>query len=322
MAKKVDTPVYPVSPLKITKEKFCGLLTEQINKGNELYSIDVPRKAQSNSYYGYGGGFLSSGRISDKVEYDEAAENAFVADYKRWRDRCKSIYQTSFTESESSYFHDFESQILSSIWGSDSVKEYKGNIQRLVNYMQGDIERVDLIECVAEPESIDQERSKAEIDMQKVFVVYGHNDALRIEVSRTIEQLGLQPIVLQEQEDFGNTIIEKFETHASDIGFAIVLLTADDLGIARKDLRREEKEKGFKAEYKPRARQNVIFEMGYFIGKLDRTHVFELLEEGVEKPGDLDGILYTSVDGEGMWKFKLAKRLKALGYNIKMDKIL
>ena len=279
MAKKVDTPVYPVSPLKITKEKFCGLLTEQINKGNELYSIDVPRKVQSNSYYGYGGGFLSSGRISDKVEYDEAAENAFVADYKRWRDRCKSIYQTSFTESESSYFHDFESQILSSIWGSDSVKEYKGNIQRLVNHMQGDIERVDLIECIAEEDTASIETSKNVIDKNKVFVVYGHNDALRVEVSRTIEQLGLIPIVLQEQEDFGNTIIEKFETHASDIGFAV-------------------------------------------IGKLDRAHVFELLEEGIETPGDLDGALYTMVDSEGVWKYKLAKRLKALGYVITIDNIL
>ena len=320
MAKKVDTPVYPVSPLKITKEKFCGLLTEQINKGNELYSIDVPRKVQSNSYYGYGGGFLSSGRISDKVEYDEAAENAFVADYKRWRDRCKSIYQTSFTESESSYFHDFESQILSSIWGSDSVKEYKGNIQRLVNHMQGDIERVDLIECIAEEDTASIETSKNVIDKNKVFVVYGHNDALRVEVSRTIEQLGLIPIVLQEQEDFGNTIIEKFETHASDIGFAVVLLTADDIGVSRKDLAKEKND--YKAEYKPRARQNVIFEMGYFIGKLDRAHVFELLEEGIETPGDLDGALYTMVDSEGVWKYKLAKRLKALGYVITIDNIL
>lgn len=321
MAKKVDTPVYPVSPLKITKEKFCGLLTEQINKGNELYRIDVPRKLQSDSYYGYGGGFLSSGRISDKVEYEDAAKDAFIADYKRWSDRCKSIYQTSFTEPESSYFHDFESQIWS-IWGSDTVKEYKGNIQRLVNHMQGDIERVDLIECIAEEDTTTTETINTVIDMNKVFVVYGHNDALRVEVSRTIEQLGLRPIVLQEQEDFGNTIIEKFEAHASDIGFAVVLLTADDLGVSCKDLAREEKEKGFKAEYKTRARQNVVFEMGYFIGKLDRAHVFELLEDGVEKPGDLDGILYTSIDEEGMWKIRLAKRLKALGYIVNLDKII
>ena len=319
--KKVKTPVYHVAPLKITKEKFCGLLTEQINKGNDLFRIDVPRKAQSNPYYGYGGGFLSSGRISDKVEYDDVAENAFVANYKRWRDRCKSIYQTSFTEPESSYYHDFESQICS-IWGSDTIKEYKDNIQRLVNHMQGDIERVDLMECIVEEDSTSTEVSKSVIDKNKVFVVYGHNDALRIEVSRTIEQLGLKPIVLQEQEDFGNTIIEKFEAHASDIGFAVVLLTADDLGVSCKDLAREEKEMGFKAEYKTRARQNVVFEMGYFIGKLDRAHVFELLEDGVENPGDLDGVLYTSVDSQGMWKFKLAKRLKSLGYEVTMDNIL
>ena len=62
--------------------------------------------------------------------------------------------------------------------------------------------------------------------------------------------------------------------------------------------------------------------MGYFIGKLDRAHVFELLEGGVEKPGDLDGIIYTEVDTEGVWKFKLAKRLKAVGYAINMDGIL
>lgn len=319
--KKVETPVYPVAPLKITKEKFCGLLTEQIKKGNELYRIDVPQNTQSNPYYEYGGGFFSAGRTSDKVEYDETSENAFVADYKRWRDRCKSIYQTSFTEPESSYFHDFESQIWS-IWGSDTVKEYKGNIQRLVNHMQGDIERVDLIECIAEEDTTTTETINTVIDMNKVFVVYGHNDALRVEVSRTIEQLGLRPIVLQEQEDFGNTIIEKFEAHASDIGFAVVLLTADDLGVSCKDLAREEKEKGFKAEYKTRARQNVVFEMGYFIGKLDRAHVFELLEDGVEKPGDLDGILYTSIDEEGMWKIRLAKRLKALGYIVNLDKII
>ena len=319
--KKVETPVYPVAPLKITKEKFCGFLTEQINRGNDLFRIDVPRKAQSNPYYGYGGGFLSSGRISDKVEYDDVAENAFVANYKRWRDRCKSIYQTSFTEPESRYYHDFESQIWS-IWGSDTIKEYKDNIQRLVNHMQGDIERVDLMECIVEEDSTSTGVSKSVIDKNKVFVVYGHNDALRIEVSRTIEQLGLKPIVLQEQEDFGNTIIEKFEAHASDIGFAVVLLTADDLGVSCKDLAREEKEMGFKAEYKTRARQNVVFEMGYFIGKLDRAHVFELLEDGVENPGDLDGVLYTSVDSEGMWKFKLAKRLKSLGYEVTMDNIL
>ena len=314
--KKVEPSVYPVAPLKIDKEKFCALLQEQITKGEDLLKVAVPMLQQSNPYMGFG----YAPRSRDRVYYDDEAEKAFVADYKRWRDRCKSIYQTSFTEAESSYFHEFESQIWS-IWGSDTVKEYKDNIRRLVNHMQGDIERVDLIECVVETKE-KVRTATAQVDMKKVFVVHGHNDALRVEVARTIEQLGLQAIILQEQEDFGNTIIEKFEANASDIGFAVVLITGDDLAVSKKDLEKEQKEKGFTAVYRSRARQNVVFEMGYFIGKLDRAHVFELMEEGVEGPGDLAGVLYTAVDEEGMWKVKLAKRLKAVGYSVNLEKII
>lgn len=316
--KKVEPQVYPVAPLKISREKFCELLSEQIKKGNELLEIDVPRKAVLNPYYG---GFANMGRVTDKVDYDETAENNFESNYKRWRDRNKSIYQTSFTEADSRYYHDFESQIWS-IWGSDTIKEYKDNIRRLVNHMQGDIERVDLIECVVETEQQKEEPIQNKIDKKKVFVVHGHNSALRVEVARTIEQLGLQAIILLEQEDFGNTIIEKFEANASDIGFAVVLITGDDLAVSKKDLEREQKETDFKATYRSRARQNVIFEMGYFIGKLDRAHVFELMEDGVEGPGDLSGVLYTAVDEEGMWKVKLAKRLKAVGYSVNLEKII
>lgn len=315
--KKVEPPVYQVAPLKIDKEKFCALLQEQITKGDDLLKVAVPMKQQSNPYMGLG--YAPHSR--DRVYYDEDAEKSFIEDYKRWRDRCKSIYQTSFTEPESSYFHDFESQIWS-IWGSDTVKEYKDNIRRVVNHMQGDIERVDLIECVIETEKQKDEPIQNKVDKKKVFVVHGHNAALRIEVARTIEQLGLQAIILQEQEDFGNTIIEKFEANASDIGFAVVLLTGDDLAVSKKDLEREQKETAFKASYRSRARQNVVFEMGYFIGKLDRAHVFELMEEGVEAPGDLSGVLYTEVDNEGMWKVKLAKRLKSVGYSVNLEKII
>ena len=307
MAKKrVEPPVYPVAPLKIDKEKFCALLQEQITKGDDLLKVAVPMKQQSNPYMGFG----YAPRSRDRVYYDDDAEKSFIEDYKRWRDRCKSIYQTSFTEAESSYYHDFESQICS-IWGSDTVKEYKDNIRRLVNHMKGDIERVDLIECVVETEKQKDEPIQNKVDKKKVFVVHGHNSALRVEVARTIEQLGLQAIILQEQDDFGNTIIEKFEANASDIGFAVILITGDDLAVSKKDLEREQIETAFKASYRSRARQNVVFEMGYFIGKLDRAHVFELMEEGVEVPGDLSGVLYTEVDNEGMWKVKLAKRLKS-----------
>ena len=109
--------------------------------------------------------------------------------------------------------------------------------------------------------------------------------------------------ILHEQADQGRTIIEKFEANSADVTFAIVLLTADDEGKAKKE-----------TDYKERARQNVIFEMGYFVGLLSRSHVFMLLDEGVEKPSDLDGIVYTSLNED--WKTKLFKELQACGYKV------
>lgn len=144
MAKKnIAVPVYPEVPLVITREKFCALLTEQIRRGNELLNVEVPKLYSRDSYYG---GFASVRQTRDRVEYEEAAEKSFIADYSRWRDRNKTIYRTAFTDPESIYYHEYESQIWS-IWGTDTIKEYKENIQRQINHMQGDIERVDLIRC-------------------------------------------------------------------------------------------------------------------------------------------------------------------------------
>ena len=143
----------------------------------------------------------------------------------------------------------------------------------------------------------------------KVFIVHGHNEAVKEKVARFVEHLKLKPIILHEQADKGRTIIEKFEANSEDVNFAIVLLTADDSGKANKE-----------TDFKQRARQNVIFERGYFIGMLSRSHVFMLLEEGVEKPSDLDGIVYTSLSED--WKSKLFKELKACGYKLDANNLL
>lgn len=144
MAKKnIAVPVYPEVPLVITRENFCELLTEQIRRGNELLNVEVPKLYSRDSYYG---GFASIRQTRDRVEYEEVAEKSFQGDYSRWRDRNKTIYRTAFTDPESIYYHEYESQIWS-IWGTDTIKEYKENIRRQINHMQGDIERVDLIRC-------------------------------------------------------------------------------------------------------------------------------------------------------------------------------
>jgi predicted nucleotide-binding protein len=135
---------------------------------------------------------------------------------------------------------------------------------------------------------------------RKVFVVHGHDDGARLAVARFLEQLGLEAIILSEQPDQGRTIIEKFEEYAADVGFAVVLLTPDDLG-------------GVAAAPATgsRARQNVIFELGYFAGKLGRGRACLMRKGVVEIPSDLHGVIYTDIDAADGWKLKLVKELKA-----------
>jgi predicted nucleotide-binding protein len=144
----------------------------------------------------------------------------------------------------------------------------------------------------------------------KVFVIHGHNDAVREAIARFVEKLGLEAIILFERSNGGKTIIEKFERE-SNVGFAIALLTADDVATCNRDKKEE-----------MRARQNVVFELGYFVAKLGRGRVAVLKESGVAEPSDLHGIVYTEIDSRGAWKLELAKELKAAGFAIDMNKVV
>jgi predicted nucleotide-binding protein len=134
----------------------------------------------------------------------------------------------------------------------------------------------------------------------KVFVVHGHDEAALQAVARFLEKLGLDAIILREQADQGRAIIEKFEDCAGTVGFAVVLLTPDDLaGPATSPA------------VASRARQNVIFELGYFAGKLGRGRACLLRKGEVEIPSDLYGVIYTDMDAADGWKIKLVRELKA-----------
>lgn len=145
---------------------------------------------------------------------------------------------------------------------------------------------------------------------RRVFVVHGHDDAARESISRFLERLELVPVVLKEQPTAGRTIIEKFEAE-SDVGFAVVLLTPDDVGglaSAPKKLQ-------------PRARQNVIFELGYFAGALGRRRVVALVKGDVEIPSDYHGVIFVQLDSNDGWRLKVAQELKAAGLTIDMNKV-
>lgn len=140
----------------------------------------------------------------------------------------------------------------------------------------------------------------------KVFIVHGHDEELKESVARIIEKQGIKAIILSEQANKGRTIIEKFEDY-SDVGGAICLFTADDYGRAKKD-----------SSDTPRARQNVVLETGYFMGKLGRDHVAILADKVIEMPSDLSGVVYTDTVN---WKIDLLKELKAMGYTVDFNKL-
>jgi len=147
---------------------------------------------------------------------------------------------------------------------------------------------------------------------RKVFLVHGQNEDTKQEVARFLEKLELAPIILHEQPSAGRALIEKIEDY-SDVGYAVVLLTGDDRGGRKEDPVQR---------YSPRARQNVIFELGFFIGKLGRARVCPLYEEGVELPSDYEGVVYVPLDAPGAWKLALAKEMNAARLHVDLNKAI
>jgi predicted nucleotide-binding protein len=159
---------------------------------------------------------------------------------------------------------------------------------------------------------VKKEPALADVKANSVFLVHGHDEATKESVARFLEKLGLNVIILHEQVNQGLTVIEKFEQYASRVGFAVVLFTPDDIGFPL----------GTEEQKQPRARQNVVLEMGYFVGKLTRQRVCVLYKGGVELPSDILGVVYHSIDQGGGWKLSLAQELRAAGYSIDLNKIV
>ncbi len=204
-------------------------------------------------------------------------------------------------------------------YGQDSApwKIFKRfDIQVLNGYekLDFDREKIKVVSALAaclrvSPKEKKKQIVTEELDLTKVFIVHGHDDLLKNEVARFIEKLGLIAIILHEQASSGKTIIEKIEEH-SNVGFGIVLYTPCDVGAKT--------EKSPKLE--PRARQNVVFEHGFLIGKIGRRNVCALVKGNIEKPNDISGVVYVPTEGE--WRLSLAKELRNSGYDIDMNLVI
>ncbi|MCM1060476.1 MAG: nucleotide-binding protein [Eubacterium sp.] len=150
------------------------------------------------------------------------------------------------------------------------------------------------------------EQNQTTPTFEKLFIVHGHDEGLKQSVARIIEKQGIEAIILSEKTNQGCAIIEKFENY-SDVNGAICLFTSDDIGRAKKD-----------TEDKLRARQNVVLETGYFMGKLGRNRIVILADDGIEMPSDLSGVVYTNTSN---WQIDLLKELKSIGYAVDFNKL-
>lgn len=177
---------------------------------------------------------------------------------------------------------------------------------------------MDEIEAFPEAiEAIDEPDQSPTALYEKVFIVHGHDRLMKTEVVGLIQTLGLTPIVLRDQPKRGRTIIEAIDHH-SDVSSAIVLLSPDDMGYSRA---------GKTEDARPRARQNVLLELGFFLGRLGRANVMVVhnKEPDFDMPSDYEGVIFIRYDSEdevGAWKIDVIRELHDIGFEVDANDIL
>ena len=232
--------------------------------------------------------------------------------FEKWR-RDTQIAITNTFGDKSRHIQDFNGVEYWS-WVTEESREQRAYLRGLdsaASVLESMIEEIEEYwkeEQQTPSSSAAQENERT--NTNEVFIVHGRDNEAKETVARFLQNLGLTPVILHEQPNQGQTIIEKFEQHAQ-VGFAVALLTPDDVGAL----------KGDEKNLKPRARQNVVFELGYFLGLLGRERVCALTKGNVEIPSDYDGVVYISLD-DGGWKMKLIKELKNVGFDVDANKAL
>jgi len=224
-----------------------------------------------------------------------------------WDDYNEELIKRSFNNQDSEYFSEYSrlnqmagmydyARGINTDHPSYKLKLAKENIDNCITWLKRLVEKLPLIE---EDGAVIPYLAQDKIFYNKGFVVHGHDEARKFEVARFIENdLRKKAIILHEQPNKGRTIIEKFENYSA-VDFAVAVWTADDDGKVKAE-----------ENYKPRARQNVIFETGFFIGKIGRQNVIVLYEDGVEIPSDYSGVIFIRLAGN--WKDDLRKEIDAI----------
>ena len=283
-----EDEVLPPPKLTMSKQDAGEILQSQIEEGQDILGRT----------------------FSSRAELDEA-----YSQYKMWADYNFDLMGRMFDNPRYQREHNAAFGV-SFVGGGEptfqeEVEELRGDVSGEINKLRSLQKRLKIIDVVPSvgttpATSIPQKA----VDKNKVFIVHGHDGAAREATARLLEKLGLKPIILSEQASGGRTIIEKLERY-SDVGFAVVLLTPDDHGASAAS----------PSTMQPRARQNVIFELGFCIAKLGRDRVCTLYRGPMELPSDYTGVVYTPLDEGDAWRYTLTKELRHAGYSVSLDAV-
>lgn len=199
---------------------------------------------------------------------------------------------------------DFGSIGAYGMWVLHDQERFENRLDEAIEMLKWMVKKVeqsgDTETVIATPPT--RSRVQVRTDKPEVFLVHGRDEGAKDTVARFLSTVGVRPVILAELPGGGRTIIEKFETHA-DVAFVVVLLTPDDVGALQSD----------HGDLNARARQNVIFELGFFIGRLGRGSVLALTKGDVEIPSDYAGVEYIPFDASGGWRLPVIRELQAAG---------
>ncbi len=237
----------------------------------------------------------------------------------RWISRTKDALDYIYEGQDAA--KEFEEAAESSVfggaghWAQDFESDFE-NVRDAMNILLSLSERLQYADepepqptAHTQPEPV---AAPTETGTPVIFLVHGHAKGVREEVARFLTKAGQHDVViLDEKANRGRTLMEKFEAHASEAAYAVILLTGDDVGGPS-----QKEGPLFK-----RARQNVVFELGFFFGRIGRNRVAVLYEHDVEKPSDIDGLVYIALDSAGAWKGSIVKELRAADLDFSLDRL-
>ena len=238
-------------------------------------------------------------KLKNLYEQIDIFENSNMTGYspkfREWHRECKNFLENTYGKDS------LEAKTFSEIHFISDVMD--DNIIRIVFNNELVRAKVLLSNLI-----VYQKESTKVTSNNSIFIVHGHDNGMKYKIKDLLKTLGLNPIILHEQANLSRTIIEKIEKYGCEASAAIILFTPDDVGNAKNE-----------EELMLRGRQNVVLEAGFFIGLLGREKtILVKTDKSIEFPGDLSGVVYCN----GSDNLEIAKELKAIGFDIDLNKLI